>query len=152
MAKNPRFDDDYWIWPDKNAGIVLDRPPLEGDTDNSPTGAPWIIIFRDHNIPVGSEISVNYVFEPFGGSDEKIVGGGIPNSWRPYAVYTHPVSADWSLAGEWKTLSEVVSATYESWDDIQEMWTYSKESGMEQTWILYRAKHPPQSINKYTIV
>ena len=143
MAKNPRFDDNYWIWPDKNAGIVLDRPPYEEDTDNSPTGAPWIIIFRDHNIPVGSEISVNYVFEPNSNF------GSYPCA---FALYTHPVSADWSLAGEWKTLSEVVSATYESWDDIQEMWGYSKESNMEQTWILYRAKHPHQSINKYTIV
>ena len=150
MAKNPRFDDDYWIWPDKKAGIVLERPPLMGDTDNSGKGWPWMVVFRNEQ---GDLQIVTYV------RDSNL---SVQNNF--YSVYKKSLLGNWSLEEEWRQLSRVIVPTTESWEDIKEM--YLGESNTSSLghryrypedgvlWVIYRAGRPQphQSINKYTIV
>ena len=137
MAKNPRFDDDYWIWSDKKAGIVLERPPLMGDTDNSGKGWPWMVVFRNEQ---GDLQIVTYVRDQ--------------NDF--YSVYKKSLLGNWSLEEEWRQLSRVIVPTTESWEDIKEMYLggLNKDDGSDLELVIYRAGRPQphQSINKYTIV
>jgi len=142
MAKNPRFDDDYWIWPDKKAGIVLERPPLMGDTDNSGKGWPWMVVFRNEQ---GDLQIVTYV------RDSNL---SVQNNF--YSVYKKSLLGNWSLEEEWRQLSRVIVPTTESWEDIKEMYLggLNKDDGSDLELVIYRAGRPQphQSINKYTIV
>jgi hypothetical protein len=140
MAKNPRFDDDYWIWSDKKAGIVLDRPPYAGDTDNSGKGIPWMVVFRDEQ---GDLQIATYVRE------SPDINAGVDL----YSVYVKSLQGNWSLEQEWRQLSRVIIPTTESWEDIKEMY-FTLDRGSDLEWVIYRAGRlqPHQSINKYTIV
>lgn len=142
MTKNPRFDDDYWIWPDKKAGIVLERPPLMGDTDNSGKGWPWMVVFRNEQ---GDLQIVTYV------RDSNL---SVQNNF--YSVYKKSLLGNWSLEEEWRQLSRVIVPTTESWEDIKEMYLggLNKDDGSDLELVIYRAEKPQphQSINKYTIV
>lgn len=150
---HPRFED-VWTWDQPPQKIPYDpRPEAEPpflieSPDMSDTSDPWMVIYDD---TAGGLSACTFVKE---------------SSVQPkvFAFYNEAIEAlpvdDLSFKEIWTNLSTVVSPTYESMEDIQNIigvtrYTDRMIKHLSPRYPMYflkaqRAK--PQSINKYTIV
>lgn len=174
MRYHHRFDSNVWVWD--AYGKVMTGMPTRFDVDTSNTATPWIVVYRDKR---GGVSAATWVID----TDLNNPPDKIYASMNTYAFYNTRIidnyeavlDGDWSLQEImkpitgmpfsprhadlpelWTELTEGVSPSYESYEDIQayHYLTPNENNTLSPADItlLYRATHfIPNSINKLHI-
>ena len=164
MRYHHRFDSNVWVWPKVGKVVNYSSLQLRDELDTTDTATPWVMVYLD---PRGGISAATWVMDnspphnanTFAFYNTRLLAGNNHDSQSLSSLFTHlegvPFSPrEESLATLWTTLTEVVSPSYESLNDIEQIInTHTKDSGNHLTsTLLYTATHfIPNSINKLHI-
>ncbi len=168
MRWHPRFSKNAWVWP--KVGKVVDYSSLQlrDELDTTDTAIPWVMVYLD---PRGGISAATWVMDdPENGiyafyntrlidrADYEGSGGQSLSSLLAHLEGVPFSPQEESLATLWTTLTEGVSPSYESINDIEQIInTHKKENARggrahSRHTLLYTATHLiPNSINKLQI-
>ncbi len=167
MRWHPRFSKNAWVWP--KVGKVVDYSSLQlrDELDTTDTAIPWVMVYLD---PRGGISAATWVMDdPENGiyafyntrlidradyAESQLIEDRSLSSLLAHIEGVPFSPQEESLATLWTTLTEGVSPSYESINDIEQIINFH-HSGTHTNFghtLLYTATHLiPNSINKLQI-
>jgi hypothetical protein len=163
MRYHPRFDSNAWVWPtgpiveEIRKGNIITGGSDILDTyqfDTSDTAKPWFVVYQDKRGGISAATWViddvsNETYAFYNTRLFDLYDGVVPlKDLMAPLVEGMPFSPrEKTMADVWNTLTNTVSPSYESFDDIDEMLIAHNAMSL-----IYLASHfIPQSINKLHI-